>query len=490
MLQFVKSQKRKTRERGARMVATWLKVLDPWARMLPSVEKAPKTVRFTTKGLYTFLALIVYLTASQVPLYGLHSSIRKDPLFWLRSIFAGQRGSLMELGIGPTITSSFFLKILISSKVLPFDKNNEVESQVFNRVQNLIGFIFTFFQAVLYVLAGIYGSISQIGMFSAVAIIAQLTISSILVQVLDEMLENGWGIGSGISLFTTANVCENIIWKSFSFFRIDRGNGKEFEGAVLAAVHYMFTQPNKLKAIKLAFFRDGLTNVMNIIATLVVFLVAIYLQGIKRNLRIQHAKAGPSVQQQYPIRLLYASSTPMMIISTLTSNVFMISQAIWRRFGNSIFTALLGTWAEVESRPGQAFPTGGLAWILASPYSLRSALFHPIHTILHAITLVGLSGLISRVWVEFSGEGAKEVAEMLETNGWCMPGYMTKGALQRELNRYIPTAALAGGLILGFVGFCADIFGAIGSGTGILLAATTLVKMYEEFAKEGIQLSM
>lgn len=90
------------------MVATWLKVLDPWARMLPSVEKAPKTVRFTTKGLYTFLALIVYLTASQVPLYGLHSSIRKDPLFWLRSIFAGQRGSLMELGIGPTITSSFF----------------------------------------------------------------------------------------------------------------------------------------------------------------------------------------------------------------------------------------------------------------------------------------------------------------------------------------------------------------------------------------------
>lgn len=61
------------------MVATWLKVLDPWARMLPSVEKAPKSVRFTTKGLYTFLALIVYLTASQVPLYGLHASIRKDP---------------------------------------------------------------------------------------------------------------------------------------------------------------------------------------------------------------------------------------------------------------------------------------------------------------------------------------------------------------------------------------------------------------------------
>ncbi|TNJ30662.1 Sec61 alpha family protein [Giardia muris] len=472
------------------MVAAWLRVLDPWARLLPRTDKAPKTLQFGQKCLYTFLALVIYLIASQIPLYGIHSSIRKDPLHWLRAVFASQRGSLMELGIGPSITASFFLKILVSAKILPFDRANEAEANAYGRVQTLIGTVVTFLQAALYVVAGIYGPVSQIGIINAIAIVFQLTLASVMVQTLDGMLENGWGVGSGVSLFTTANVCENIVWKSLSFFRINRGRGREFEGAILAAGHYLLTEPNKLTALRLAFFRDGLPNLMNIIATICVFLAAIYLQGVRRNLRIQHVKAGPSVQQQFPIKLLYASSTPMMLLSTITSNVFMVSQALWRRFGNSIFTAALGTWRELESRPGQAVPTGGLAWVLAAPYSFRSALLHPLHTILHSIAIVSFSGLISKVWINFSGEGPKEVADMLESQGWCMPGHSIKGAMQRELNRYIPVAAVTGGVILGCLSLVADIFGAVGSGSGILLAATSLVKIYEEFAKEGVQISM
>ena len=34
--------------------------------------------------------------------------------------------------------------------------------------------------------------------------------------VLDEMMQKGYGIGSGISLFIAANACENVVWKAFA----------------------------------------------------------------------------------------------------------------------------------------------------------------------------------------------------------------------------------------------------------------------------------
>ena len=57
-------------------------------------------------------------------------------------------------------------------------------------------------------------------------------------------------------------------------------------------------------------------------------------------------------------------------------------------------------------------------------------------------------------------------------------------SLERELNRYIPTAAAFGGLCIGALSIIADFLGAIGSGTGILLAVTTIYQYFEIFIKE------
>ena len=53
-----------------------------------------------------------------------------------------------------------------------------------------------------------------------------------------------------------------------------------------------------------------------------------------------------------------------------------------------------------------------------------------------------------------------------------------------ELNRYIPTAAAFGGLCIGALSVLADFMGAIGSGTGILLAVTIIYQYFEIFVKE------
>lgn len=55
-------------------------------------------------------------------------------------------------------------------------------------------------------------------------------------------------MGSGTSLFLATNVCENILWKSFSPVTIRSDGGTEFEGSVIALVHLMMTKNNKVSA--------------------------------------------------------------------------------------------------------------------------------------------------------------------------------------------------------------------------------------------------
>jgi len=49
-----------------------------------------------------------------------------------------------------------------------------------------------------------------------------------------------------------------------------------------------------------------------------------------------------------------------------------------------------------------------------------------------------------------------------------------EASMYKELKRVIPTAAAFGGAILGLLSVAADLSGAIGSGTGILMAVTII----------------
>lgn len=61
---------------------------------------------------------------------------------------------------------------------------------------------------------------------------------------------------------------------------------------------------------------------------------------------------------------------------------------------------------------------------------------------------------------------------------------MREESMVRHLNRYIPIAAAFGGMCIGGLSIVADFMGAIGSGTGILLAVTIIYQYFEIIAKE------
>ncbi|KAK9123761.1 hypothetical protein Sjap_013363 [Stephania japonica] len=84
---------------------------------------------------------------------------------------------------------------------------------------------------------GMYGSVGQLGVGNAILIIVQFCVAGIIVMCLDELLQKGYGLGSGISLFIATNIYETIIWKAFSPMMINAGRGPEFEGVVIALFH-------------------------------------------------------------------------------------------------------------------------------------------------------------------------------------------------------------------------------------------------------------
>merc|ERR1712157_204567 len=102
-----------------------------------------------------------------------------------------------------------------------------------------------------------YGDIKDLGAGNAILIIMQLFVAGVIVIVLDELLQKGYGLGSGISLFIATNICENIVWKAFSPTTMNTGRGTELEGAVIALFHLLITRTDKVRALKEAFYRQN-----------------------------------------------------------------------------------------------------------------------------------------------------------------------------------------------------------------------------------------
>ena len=142
---------------------------------------------------------------------------------------------------------------------------------------------------------------------------------------------------------------------------------------------------------------------------------------------------------------------------------------------------LLGRWQEMDGG-GAPVPVGGLAYYISPPMSLSEILYDPFHALFYLVFILTSCALFSKTWIEVSGSSPKDVAKQLLEQQMVLKGHR-KNSLYHELNRYIPAAAAFGGMCIGLLTILADFLGAIGSGTGILLAVTIIYQYYEVFEK-------
>ncbi|KAI9450551.1 SecY protein [Russula earlei] len=471
----------------------FLNLVRPFLPILPEVSSPDRKVPFNQKVLWTAVTLLIFLVCSQVPLYGIMSSDSSDPFYWMRVILASNRGTLMELGISPIVTSGMIMQLLAGANLIDVDFSLKEDRGLFSGAQKcerahacasypltcygtVFALLISLGQATVYVLTGLYGQPRDLGAGVCLLLIIQLVAAALIVILLDELLQKGYGLGSGISLFIATNICESIVWKAFSPTTINTGRGPEFEGAIISLFHLLFTWNDKGRALREAFWRERLPNVMNLIATLAVFAIVIYLQGFRIEIPVKSNRFRGQ-RGSYPIKLFYTSNMPIMLESALTSHIYIVSQMLFSRFPDNYLVKLLGVWEPMEES-AQLAATSGFAYYISPPRTVHAAFVDPIHTILYLLFMTSVCAIFSKTWIEVSGSGPRDIAKQLKDQQLVMAGHR-EGSMYKELKRVIPTAAALGGAVLGLLSVTADLMGAIGSGTGILMAVTIIYSYWE-----------
>jgi len=468
--------------------STFLQLVKPFLAVIPEVPKPGKKLEFEQRMMWTVVTLAIFLVCCQIPVFGIRPSKSSDPFYWMRVVLASNKGTLMEFGISPIVTSGLILQLLSGAKIIHVDDKNEEDRQLFNGANKLCSLVIILVEVVAYVMSGMYGDISAIGPLMCLGILAQLMIAGVICMLLDELLTKGYGFGSGISLFIATNICETILWKCFSPITVNAGRGTEFEGAIIAFFYLLITRSDTIKALKEAFYRPHLPNVTNLLATGVVFLVVLFFQGFHVKLPVVSKKQGQVLQ--YPIKLFYTSNTPIILQTALVTNLFFFSKILFKRFGNdNPLVSLLGKWEDNEyAHDGGSEPVGGLAYYVTAPKDVYAIYADPFHAFFYVFFMLSTCALFSKAWIEVSGQSAKDVARQLKDQDLVLKGYRdNEKQTKKEINRYVPTAAALGGMCIGILTVFADFLGAIGSGTGILLSVTIIQEYAKAFAEESLR---
>jgi len=462
------------------MAGRFLGAFKPLSRFTPEVSKPERKVGFNEKLFWTGLALTLYLIMTEIPLYGIkYDPTQGDPFLYLRVIFASHRGSLMELGIGPIVTAGLILQLLAGSGMIGCDMSNPDDRMLFTTASKIFSFVLIAVQAFAYIIGGVYGVLDP---RASVLVFIQLMIAGLVLMMMDEMIQKGWGFGSGISLFILAGVAQSVVWESLAVTPAV-GDGKSY-GAIVALIQTALGG----QALNSVLFREGnLPGIVGFFTTVAVFLIVIYVEGVRVEMPISYA-GYRGYRGRYPIKLLYVSNLPVIFASALFANVYFISQLVWSNYNQentNVWLNLLGQYQ--TGSQGNPVPFGGLVYYVISPRSISEVIADPLRAAAYTGILVSFSIIFSLTWLEVGGLGPSTVAKQLVDSGMQIPGFRRSGRpIEQVLKRYIPTVTILGGAIVGLIASVADFFGVFGSGMGVLLSVGILYQYYQLLVQERV----
>ncbi|WP_456468857.1 preprotein translocase subunit SecY [Archaeoglobus sp.] len=474
-----------------------IRALQPYFERIPSVERPKGHVHFREKFAWTVAILLLYFILSNVPVFGL-SPESIDIFAAYRALFAGATGSIIALGIGPIVTASIILQLLVGAGIINLDLTDPEDRAAYQDFQRFLVFVMIAVEAFPQIAGGLLkpdlNLAAQLGVspsLIAFLIFIQLFIGGVLIVYMDEVVSK-WGIGSGVSLFILAGIAQSIVIGLFNW--VVPPNSHLPAGIVprwiWIAQHYSADFLLTGSGLVFLLLEGG---ILAIVTTAVIILLVVFFEGTRVEIPLAHA-AARGARGRFPIKLIYASVLPMIFVRALQANIVAFGQILYTR-GITVFGEYVG---------GHA--VSGLMYFLSpirSPYDwvpalvkTKGAAFAAIpewmiiaHLLIDATILI-VGGIIFAVfWVETSGMDARTVASQIAKSGMQVPGFRkSPQILERVLSRYIPKVTVLGGAIIGILTLIANMLGTIGnvSGTGLLLAVSIAYRFYEDLAKEQL----
>jgi preprotein translocase subunit SecY len=456
--------------------------LEPLLAKMPTVKAPEGHVHFKNKLMWTAGILVLYFALTNIPLFGLDPS-SQDIFFYFRALLAGASGSLVALGIGPIVTASIVLQLLKGADILHLDTSDARGQVMYMGLQKILIIVMVIVEAAPNLIGGfmkpdpVIANMFFGGNLFAVSLLIflQLIIGGLLIVFLDEVVTK-WGIGSGVGLFIIAGISQALI------------NG--FLNWAPVNDLYPFGFFPRLYAV----LADGAnflqyfgTELLAFVSTIAIFLIIVYVESTRIEIPLAHAQVR-GARARFPVKLIYASVLPMILVRVLQANIQMIGLFLYN-IGITIF----GTYE------GQT-PVSGLMWYLApinGPTSWMwwiTDLGHPPWEIMvrlgiDVVFMVVGGAIFALFWIKTAGLDSKDVARQIQSSGMSIPGYRRNPqVLEKYLDRYIPRVTVIGGVFIGLLSVAANLFGVIGavSGTGLLLTVSITYRLYEEIASQQI----
>lgn len=405
----------------------------------------------------------------------------------VQTILASNIGSVVTLGIGPIVMASIILQLLSGAELL------DIPDAKRQGIQKLLAIAFCFFEGAVYSVSGFIpvepSGITLLpvpflsGLFelNTILVMIQIAMGSMILLYLDEIVSK-YGIGSGIGLFIVAGVSNSIIFRTINP-----------ESGILP------TFVNNLINMGAIDFNI----LMPLLFTVAIFFTVVFFEAMRVEIPLTLGRIR-GVGGRYPLKFIYASVLPVIFASALFANIQLFASVL-----ANIGYPLLGQFSQ-QGQPLAALSLSldpsqfsiPLAYLVKAPYgvlgtpaNIQQYILNPstailgfiplelIHIIVYGGLMAGAATVFGKFWVETTGMGPEAVAEQLQRSGFSVPGFRRdKRVIERVLRRYIPIITILGSATVGLLAAGADITGAIGSGTGILLSVGILYRLYEELA--------
>ena len=483
------------------MAGKFLKFFTPFVKVMPEIKQPQREVSFKEKFIWTALVLLIYVIMSNIPLFGVNLTDSTDYLYWLRVILASQRGTLTELGIGPIVTSGLIMQLLLGSKIINVNMADPYDRAMFSGAQKVLAIFLTIFNAVAYILGGAFGPLSgegSIGIQGAFFVFFQLLFAGIIIILLDELLQKGWGLGSGVSLFIAAGVAGQIFWNAFSFIATvgpPDGDGLP-RGVIIAFFWAIFDGDDSTHIGTILTRGNNLPSLLGLTTTIMIFAMVVWFESTR--IEIPLAYSGyRGFKGKYPMKLLYVSNIPVILVHALYANILFFGQLIAGPASGlrpadpadaiNFWINLIGVFKEQGGGAGgtQLIPTGGLIWLLTPPMGLDQLFAQPLRALVYLVIFIFLCIMLGRIWVEVSGLTPRDIANQILDSKMQIPGFRSSPkVIEKILKRYIPTLVILNGIIIAMMSFFADSLGALTSGTGLLISIGIIHNYAETISKE------
>ncbi|BFH73465.1 preprotein translocase subunit SecY [Sulfurisphaera javensis] len=435
---------------------------------LPAITKPKERPSLSSKLLWSFIAVIIYLVMASIPLYGVTSSNSFLSNFLAEEIiFASTQGTLAQLGIGPIITSGLIMQILVGSKLIQMDLAKEEDQARFTEAEKGLAFIFILVESALfgYVFTRTAGNI----MLSAI-VTAQLIIATYIILLLDEMIQKGWGLGSGISLFILAGVTKIMFWDMFGIAAVSNQNLPV--GFFPVLVSDIVSGKNILSLIvNTSTTTPYQPDLIGLISTIALILLIIYLTNINIQIPVTTQRLR-GIKTTIPLNFLYVSSIPVIFVSVLGADfqLFASLASYISSPASSILTDIANAFF---------FPPANV------PHSVFALVIDPVGAAIYALVFIGLSIIFGILWIDVAGLDPATQAQQMVEAGMEIPGMRNNPrVIEAILAKYIYPLGFYSSLIVGVIAVLATFLGVYGTGVGILLAVTIAIQYYNLLAYE------